>query len=98
MRVINERPAKMKFANYKEEQNDSRNQVKRYLKGALFHKSSTLIPKLDNNGNIAEPIQYIGRTKGVTFVGKCDKEKAEKIIARNKRKIGGLPVEFKSVA
>lgn len=90
MRVINERPAKMKFANYKEEQNNSRNQVKRYLKGTLFHKSSTLIPKLDSNGNIAQPLQYIGKTKGVTFVGKCDKEKAAKIIERNKKRDSGI--------
>lgn len=87
MKIINERPAKMSFETYKEEQNNSRNRVKRYLKGTMFHHSASLIPKLNNvTGEVIQPIQYIGKTKGKTFVGKCDKEKVAKIIARNKKK------------
>ena len=62
------RPEDMKFSLYKEALKEQNLKVNQHKLGMFFHVSAQLIPKIEKDGRITIPTQWIGKTKGKTYV------------------------------
>ena len=62
------RPSNMEYTLYREALKKQELQTKLKLIGTFQHISSQLIPKLGKDGKIIIPVQWIGKTKGKSFV------------------------------
>jgi len=69
------RPEDMEFSLYKMAMKEQKLKVKQHKLGVFFHASAELIPRIGANGRIIVPVQWIGKTKGKTYVNKEKQEK-----------------------
>ena len=70
-----ERPENMEFTLYKEALKSQTLKNRLHLKGTFEHISAQLIPKLNKDGKIMIPVQWIGKTKGTSYINHDKQEK-----------------------
>lgn len=82
--IITKRPEGMDSKTYKILRKESDKAIKDHLKGKLIHMSSALLPRLDKNKKVKQPVEWIGKTKGKTYVNE-EKQAKHKIKLSSKQ-------------
>ena len=72
------RPEDMEYSLYREALREQKRKVKQHKLGMFSHVSAELIPKIGKDGRLVVPTQWIGKTKGTSYVN-VEKQEERKL-------------------